>query len=98
MNQKSIELPLELIIHPGEILKDILDDREMSETELAEKIGVTEKYVSDLINGKTSISEDYAKQLSKALNIEEVFWLNLQKLYDKELTDYKKRNNITHIE
>ncbi len=45
-------LSREFIIHPGETLKEILEDRQMSQKELAIRTDVTEPHVSSIVNCK----------------------------------------------
>ncbi|MGB4393385.1 MAG: helix-turn-helix domain-containing protein, partial [Tepidanaerobacteraceae bacterium] len=56
-------LSREFIIHPGETLKEILEDRGMSQKELALRTGVTEAHVSSIVNCQKAISVSYAKKL-----------------------------------
>ena len=56
-------LSLDLIIHPGETVKEVLDDRNMSQEELAIRTGFTPKHVSEVVNGKKGISPAFAKSL-----------------------------------
>lgn len=88
-------LSRELIIHPGETLKEVLEDREMSQRELAYRIGLTEPYISNIINCVKPITISLAKKLEYALGIESAFWINLQANYEKELSDYEEVNSIT---
>lgn len=94
MDRKLNGLSRELIIHPGETLKEILEDREMSQRELAIRTDVTEAHVSKIVNGQKAISVGYAKKLGYALNIAASFWVNLQSNYDQELADFEEVNNI----
>jgi HTH-type transcriptional regulator/antitoxin HigA len=91
-------LSLELIIHPGETLKEVLEDRHMTQKELSVRTGVTEAHVSQLIKGQKNISVSYAKKLSYALDIPASFWINLQSNYDKEKDDFEEVNNILQEE
>ncbi len=69
-------LSREFIIHPGgETLKEILDDRNMSQKELAIRTGVTEPHVSSVVNCQKAISVAYAKKLEYALGIDASFGL-----------------------
>lgn len=88
----------DLIIHPGETLREALDDRNMTQKQLAANVGMTEQHVSRVIKGKTNISGPFAKKLEYALGIPASFWMNLQKNYDLELAEYEDRNNITDRE
>ena len=98
MVAKKIGLSRDFIIHPGETLKDIIDDREMSQKELAARCGVTEKHISTIVNCEKPISIAFAKKLEYALGIDSSFWINLQANYDKELLEYKEINEISKEE
>jgi len=95
MARKTSGLSREFIIHPGETLKEILEDREMSQRELAIRTDVTETHVSNIVNCQKSISIAYAKKLEYALSIDASFWINLQANYDKELADFEEINKIS---
>ena len=45
MVRKSIGLSRDLIIHPGVTLKEALQEREMTQKRLAEKVGMTEQHI-----------------------------------------------------
>jgi HTH-type transcriptional regulator/antitoxin HigA len=98
MDEKTNGLSREFIIHPGETLKEIIEDRNMAQKELALRTEVTEAHVSNIVNGKKSISTRYAKKLEYALSIDASFWINLQTNYDKELVDFEELNNISSDE
>jgi len=96
--QNTTGLSREFIIHPGETLLEILEDRNMSQKELAIRTGMTEKHISTVIHGQKSISAAFAKKLEYALNIEASFWMNLQANYDRELLAFEELNNISEQE
>ena len=97
-DQKTIGLSLDLIIHPGETLAEILEDREMSQKELAVRTGMTEKHISTVVKRQKNISVAFAKKLEYALGIDASFWINLQAVYDRELLEFEEVNNITESE
>lgn len=84
----------EFIIHPGETLKELLDDRDMSQRELSIRTCVSEAHVSKIIKGENDISVNYAKKLEYALDVDASFWINLQANYHKELVDFQECNSI----
>lgn len=96
--QKTIGLSPDFIIHPGETLIEVLEDREMSQKELAVRTGVTEKHISTVVKGQKNISVAFAKKLEYALGIDAGFWINLQSNYDRELLEFEEMNNITEEE
>ncbi len=91
-------LSREMIIHPGETLKEILEEREMSQQELALRTGVTPKHISTVLNGEKNISVSFAKKLEYALNIDAEFWMNLQIQCDKELIEFDELHSISKDE
>ena len=93
--QKTTGLSRELIIHPGNTIAEILEDREMSQKELAIRTGVTDKHISTIVNGVKPISVAFAKKLEYALGIEAEFWINLQANYDREIYEFEEVNNIS---
>lgn len=69
--------------HPGEILKShYLVPREMSQKCFADSIEVSEKHLSQIINGHRRLEADVATRIAKALKTTTDFWLNLQKACD----------------
>jgi len=68
--------------HPGEILREILKDEELTQKKLAEEIGVSFRAINELINGKRGITPEMALRLSKRFKTTPLFWINLQANYD----------------
>ena len=91
-------LSLDLIIHPGETIKEVLDDRNISQEELAIRTGYSAKHISEVLNGKKNISSKFANCLEYALGIPTEFWVNLQGIYDKEIYELEKMNEISEKE
>lgn len=88
----------EFIIHPGETLKEVLEQWGMSQRELALRTGVTEPHISSVVNCQKAISVTFAKKLEYALGVGASFWINLQANYDKELADFEDINEISSEE
>ena len=74
----------DLLIHPGETISELLEERRITEMDLAHKTGISEELLSDVIHGRKAISEDLAMGLEYAFGISRSFWLNLQANYDAE--------------
>jgi antitoxin HigA-1 len=69
--------------HPGTILKEMyLDEMELSQADLAERIGCKYAKVNEIVNGKRGITPEFAIDLEKALKIEADMWVSLQGKYD----------------
>ena len=98
MAAKKIGISRELIIHPGETIADVLEERGITQAELAARTGVSTAYVSNVIAGKKDISANFAFGLEYALRVPKSFWLNLQANYDAELLEFNKEKSITEEE
>jgi antitoxin HigA-1 len=68
--------------HPGEIILDILEDIELSQTQFAKTLGVSRRTVNQIIQGHRPITVDMAIRIGKALGNGPVLWLNLQQKVD----------------
>ena len=55
--------------HPGEMIKDELKERGMTQKQLAMEAGIKPSVLSETINGKRSVSLNVALALEKALGI-----------------------------
>ena len=69
-------------VHPGEILREELEEIEMSANALAEKLAVPRNRVSAILNGRLGVTADTAVRLSRYLGTTPEFWINLQKVYE----------------
>lgn len=72
-------------IHPGELLRDELEARGISQAKLADIIGMSPSLLNEIINGKRAITTEYALLLEAALGIDSNFWLNTQADYNRQI-------------
>ena len=84
-------------VHPGEILKDELDELGITPTELARQIDVPPGRVSQIIGGKRAITGDTALRLGHWFGTDPQFWLNLQVQFDLAIADRQTGNAIRHL-
>jgi addiction module HigA family antidote len=68
--------------HPGELLKDNVDELGLSVAEAAKGLGVTRQQLYNVINGRSAISPEMAVRLEKALGGTADLWLRMQVNYD----------------
>lgn len=76
-------------IHPGETLREDLAALRMSAAELARRIEVPVNRVTQIRNGRRSITGDTALRLGRFFGTSGEFWLNLQKLYELRRAEQK---------
>ena len=65
-------------VHPGEVLRDEIEEVGLTQSALAKHIGVLPKTINEICRGKRGISAEMGMRLSKALGGSPQFWLNLQ--------------------
>ena len=77
-------------IHPGEMIKDEIEFRGISQKALAAEIGLPASVLNEVLNGKRAVTTEYALLLEAALGIEADLWLKLQSDYNKQIakSDY----------
>lgn len=69
-------------IHPGDYLKEILDELGVSQAKFARTLGVSPMRVSHIVKGARPITAELALLIGKALGQSAEYWLNLQTAYD----------------
>jgi len=69
--------------HPGEmLLEEFLEPHGMTQTELAERIGVSYVRINEIVNAKRGVTPDTALRLSRLFGTTAEFWLNGQRNWD----------------
>ena len=69
--------------HPGELLREeTLPAAGLSASELAERLGVSNRGINDLLHERRSVSPDLAHRLARVFNTTPEFWLRLQEAVD----------------
>ncbi|WP_235018546.1 HigA family addiction module antitoxin [Tolypothrix sp. NIES-4075] len=87
-------------VHPGEVISDILEDLEITQTKFAEVLGVSRRTVNEIIQGRRPITVDMAIRIGKALGNGPQLWLNLQQkvdIWDVLQTHSKDYDRVTTI-
>ena len=85
-------------IHPGEILAEELGEIGMKPLELANRIGVPNNRIYQIIEGKRSITADTALRLGVFFNVSPEFWLNLQKAYELDVARQQAGSSLQSIQ
>lgn len=69
-------------VHPGEFLREILEDLGLSQAEFSRKIGVSAMRISHVVTGARPVTAELALLFGKAFGQSPQYWLNLQDAYD----------------
>lgn len=69
--------------HPGELLREeILPAAELTQAELAARLGVSRRSISSLLREQRSLTPDMAHRLARVFKTTPEFWMNLQQAVD----------------
>lgn len=77
-------------IPPGATIKMLIDEINMTQKELATRLNISEKHMTQVIKGDAEISRTLADALETVLGIDSIFWLNLENNYREALKKSSK--------
>jgi addiction module HigA family antidote len=85
--------------HPGLLIREELEEREMTQAKLAEQIGISPSLLNEVINGKRAVNTELALLLEAALGIAAHIWLDLQADYNMHVakSDTSFMNRLANI-
>lgn len=81
-------------VAPGEILLEALQDRGMTQAELAQRMARPPKTINEIIKGKAAITAETALQLERALGISARFWNGLESTYRDSLARQEAQREL----
>jgi addiction module HigA family antidote len=81
-------------VHPGRLLRRELNARSLSANRLAIDLGVPSGRITDILNGRRSITADTALRLGRYFGNRPQFWLDLQSQYDIALAESEHGEEI----
>ncbi|MCR5857465.1 HigA family addiction module antitoxin [Mesorhizobium sp. J428] len=84
-------------VHPGEVLKDELEELNVTPTEFARQIDVPPNRVSQIIAGKRAVTGDTALRFGHWFGTDPQFWLNLQSAYEIRIAEEKAGREIARL-
>ena len=76
--------------HPGEVIKDEIIARGITQRQLSEVTGIAYSVVNEVLNGKRPVTVEYALLIAKAIDLEAATFIRMQAEYDLQTT---KRDN-----
>ena len=84
-------------IHPGEFLREILEDLALTQAAFAEAIGISPMRVSHVLRGDRPITAELALRLGRALGQTPQYWLNLQATYDLKVAQAEWKDSLCAV-
>lgn len=91
MARKAKKLPP---VHPGEVLKSVLEDAGVAANALALALRIPANRLTEIVNGRRSISADTALRLARYFGTSAQMWMNLQAKYDLESAEDELADRI----
>ena len=79
---------------PGDTIADLLDERSLTQAELATRLGTSRKFVNQLVSGEASINEATALGLERVLGSTTRFWLNREADYRAALAKRQEKERL----
>jgi addiction module HigA family antidote len=85
--------------HPGEVLKDEIEYRKLSQSLLAKQMGISYKILNDILNERRPITTTTAMMFEAALGIPAYSLINIQTKYNMHVAqkDNKLRSRLAKI-
>ncbi|KAB2836087.1 MAG: HigA family addiction module antidote protein [Candidatus Brocadia sp.] len=74
-------------VHPGEYLKELLDELKISQYRLARDLGVPAMRINHVVHGKRPITAELALRLGRYFGQNPRYWINLQSRYDMDIAE-----------
>ena len=74
-------------VHPGEFIREILDELGMTQADFARAVGPSTMRISHVINGKRPVTAEMALLFGKVFGQTPQYWINLQAAYDLKTTE-----------
>jgi addiction module HigA family antidote len=84
-------------VHPGEFLRETLEELGLTQAAFAEVIGVSPMRVSHLLKGDRPVTAEMALRLGRALGQAPQYWLNLQTSYDLKLAQTEMKDSLLAV-
>jgi addiction module HigA family antidote len=84
-------------IHPGEFLREILEERGLSQAHFSRVIGVSPMRISHVIKGTRPVTAELALLFGRAFGQSPQYWLNLQGTYDLKLAERAIANQLKAV-
>ncbi len=84
-------------IHPGEFLRETLDELALTQAAFADALGISPMRVSHVLRGDRPVTAELALRLGRALGQTPQYWLNLQTTYDLKKAQADLKDSLSHV-
>lgn len=94
MTNKIVEYKDLIAFHPCQYVSELIEDYNITQKEFAERLEVSAKTISKLVNAEESISKETAHKLVKLSGVSMQTWLNLQNAYDVKVAEIVEQREL----
>ena len=84
-------------VHPGEFLRETLEELGISQAAFARNLGVSTMRISHIVNGKRPVTAEMALLFGKAFKQTPQYWLNLQADYDLKSAEKALKPKLARV-
>jgi HTH-type transcriptional regulator/antitoxin HigA len=91
---KRIKLETEFIVAPGETIKELMEDKGLSQMDLAVRSGLTNAAISKVVNNQAAITNEFAVSLERVLGLPASFWTKRESDYRQALIRDAKDSDL----
>ena len=84
-------------IHPGEYIREALEDLGITQVALAQALGVSAMRISYLVREERPVTAELALRLGQAFRQSPQYWLNLQADYDLKIAKATFRDSLRDV-
>jgi antitoxin HigA-1 len=92
MRKAQVDFPI--AVHPGEILQEMLDERGVSQVQLAKHLETDVARINEICRRRRGVSAQMAILLAKAFGTSAGLWLNLQKNWELSQVDRRTASRV----
>lgn len=84
-------------IHPGEFLRETLEELSISQAQFARAIGVAPMRISHVVKGARPVTAELALLFGRAFGQSAQYWLDLQSAYDLKMAEQSMGSRLREI-
>jgi addiction module HigA family antidote len=84
-------------IHPGEFLRETLEELGLTQAAFAAAIGVSPMRISHVLKGSRPVTAELALLIGRALGQSPQYWLNLQTAYDLKVAEAAMKQSLKAV-
>lgn len=84
-------------IHPGEFVREILEEIGISQAAFARAVGVSPMRISHVVRGTRPVTADLALRFGRAFGQSAQYWVNLQNAYDLKIAERELKGSLRKV-